>query len=95
MAAVESMLSAIFCAVPHFMRVEPAITSGPVTSAISTSAAAASFVCSLEVSAAVKAPSRRARATAAITKRAPPLALMPTIVSSALTRSRPTSAAPA
>ena len=34
MTAVESVLSAIFCAVPAFRRVEPLKTSGPVGSTI-------------------------------------------------------------
>ena len=34
MAIVEMMLSTTFCAVPAFSRVEPAITSGPLTSSI-------------------------------------------------------------
>ena len=35
---VESILSTIFCAVPLFMRVEPVITSGPVSGTMATCA---------------------------------------------------------
>src|SRR5215470_5531136 len=38
MATVDSMLSTIFCAVPAFIRVDPASTSGPTTGTIATSA---------------------------------------------------------
>ena len=39
MLAVESVFSTSFCAVPAFIRVEPAMISGPTTTAISCSTA--------------------------------------------------------
>ena len=40
MVAVEIIFSTIFVAVPAFIRVEPVITSGPVSTLIITSASA-------------------------------------------------------
>ena len=67
MAAVEIILSTSFCDVPHFMRVEPAMTSGPTTGAMQRSAHAPRRVPMLFTIAAVAAPSAFARATAPIT----------------------------
>ena len=49
------MLRTIFSAVPAFIRDEPAITSGPTTGAIETSAAAAIRESGLHVTATVTA----------------------------------------
>ena len=54
--AVESECSTIFCASPPFMRVEPAITSGPVYGAIAISAPRASGESGSQVIAMRRAP---------------------------------------
>ncbi len=59
--AVEIALSAIFCAVPAFMRVDPASASAPVSKTIAASAVARERRIGDAVSASVYAPSSRAR----------------------------------
>ena len=56
MAPVEIMLSTIFSAVPLFMRVEPVMTSGPVSTPMGISAAAFISEFLLQVRATVLAP---------------------------------------
>ena len=65
MEMVESMLRTSFCAVPPFMRVEPATISGPTATQISSSAASASGESGLHASATVSAPRARASVIAA------------------------------
>src|SRR5215468_4849707 len=81
-AAVVSVLSASFVAVPALSRVEPASTSGPTRRAI-TKAAAPRGTPGLHVTSTESAPRRRASASAARTKRVTPLAAMPTTTSPA------------
>src|SRR4029077_2285046 len=64
--AVEIMLRTIFCAVPDLRRVEPAMTSGPTTGTMLTSASAVIADPGAQVIAAVKAPKERAYRTAPI-----------------------------
>ena len=52
---MESMLSTSFCAVPAFMRVEPATTSGPVSGVIGISTARASSESGVQLMPAVTA----------------------------------------
>ena len=85
--------SAILAAVPAFMRVEPATSSGPVSS--TTLMSAATRAAGFEVTRAVRAPRRRASASAARTNGVVPEALIPTTRSRAATRARRTAAAPA
>ena len=61
---VESVFSASFCAVPAFIRVEPAITSGPTSSRTSRSATRASSLPRTQTTAIVRAPAIRADSTA-------------------------------
>ena len=56
MRALDSVLSAIFCAVPAFRRVLPEITSLPVSSRMGICAARSSGVPGLLASAIVSAP---------------------------------------
>jgi len=85
MVAVLSMLSTIFCAVPAFMRVEPAMTSGPTRGAMVTSASSPSGEGRLQTSPMVSAPRRFASATAPSTQGVRPLAVMPTTTSASPT----------
>ena len=89
------MLSTIFCAVPAFIRVEPASTSGPTTGTIATSTACAISDPGTQVTATVNAPSARARLTAPIVYGVRPDAAMPTTASRALTPRPSRSRAPA
>ena len=57
---VEIVFRSSFCAVPAFILVEPAITSGPTTTATSCSASRPSSESSAQTSATVSAPVRRA-----------------------------------
>ena len=66
-AQVETMLRTIFCALPALRRVDPATTSAPVSTTISTSASRAIAVVGLELRLAVFAPRARAAASAAAT----------------------------
>src|SRR2546427_1081706 len=61
------MFSVTFCAVPALSRVEPAMTSGPASTSIAMSAAAASGDAGVQVSPTTRAPARRASPTAAST----------------------------
>jgi hypothetical protein len=58
------MFSTNFCAVPALSRVEPAITSGPTTGTMLTSAAFVMAESGAQVIATVNAPSDRAWLTA-------------------------------
>src|SRR5271169_1419010 len=60
MLAVESMFRTSFCAVPAFIRVEPASTSGPTTASIVTLANFLNGAARLAVSPSVVAPNPRA-----------------------------------
>src|SRR6266480_2869584 len=77
-AAVDSMLSTSFVAVPALSRLEPASTSGPTSTTIAISASFASGDEPSQVSATVRAPTSRAITSAAVTYLARPLAEMPT-----------------
>ena len=92
---VDSMLRTIFCAVPAFMRLEPASTSGPTTGTIATSTARVISDPGAQVTATVNAPSARARSTAPIVYGVRPDAAMPTTASSAPTPRRSRSRPPA
>ena len=56
MEAVESMFRTSFWEVPAFMRVEPAIASGPTRGTIDTSAIRQIFPLGFELTAIVRAP---------------------------------------
>ena len=60
------MLRTSFCAVPAFIRVDPASTSGPTTGTIGTSTARVMAESGTQVTATVKAPMARACSTAPI-----------------------------
>ena len=77
MAPVEIMLRTILCAVPAFMRDDPASTSGPTSVTIAKSATRSSGELRLHVSAIVLDPRQRAYSTAAIVKGVRPLVAMP------------------
>ena len=79
--AVLSMLSTSFWTVPAFNRVEPAITSGPVSTSIAMSAARASGDPGLQVTATRSPPAAAARSSAPSTYAVRPLALIPTATS--------------
>ena len=79
---VEIVLRTSFCAVPAFSRVEPAITSGPTTTAISCSARAAAWLSRALATATPSAPASRATSSAASTNGVEPLALTATTQSS-------------
>ena len=55
-AAVDSALSTIFCAVAAFSRVEPAMASGPVSTSTPCWASAASGAAGLLLTSTVSAP---------------------------------------
>ena len=82
---VEIMLSTSFCAVPALRRVEPVTTSGPTATSIGCSTTALSSAPVLHDRPTVRAPSSRARPSAAITNGVRPLAAMPTTASPAVT----------
>ena len=81
MIAVEKALSTSFWAVPAFIRVEPASTSGPVSTPTCTSASAASSASGLALTSTVWAPTRRASRSAPATYGVRPLAASPTTTS--------------
>jgi len=80
-AIVEIMLSASFCAVPAFSRVEPVSTSGPTSISMAMSAAAPTAEFLLHVTPTVAQPTLFAYSSAAITYGVRPLAAIPTTVS--------------
>src|ERR1051326_1297459 len=82
---VEIVLRMIFCAVPLFIRVEPMITSGPLSATMAMSATAASGVFGVDVMPTVSAPIMFARRIAATVNGVVPDAAMPTTASSAFT----------
>ena len=57
-AAVESMFNTIFCAVPAFIRVDPATTSGPTSGTMGIATARASSESGVQLIPTVTAPSR-------------------------------------
>lgn len=77
MAPVEIILRTILCAVPAFMRDDPAKTSGPTSVTMAKSAARSRGELRLQVRAMVLAPRRRAYSRAAIVKGVRPLVAMP------------------
>ena len=64
MTALEKVLSVIFCAVPAFNRVLPAITSGPVAMVMPMSASWATALSGLLAMPMVSAPDARAACNA-------------------------------
>src|SRR5947207_12777067 len=83
MLAVVSVLRTSLVAVPALSRVEPASTSGPVAGATTTSAREPRAVVGLHATSTVRAPRRRAAASAARTNGVTPLAETPTTASPA------------
>src|ERR1035438_354939 len=81
MAPVEIILSTILCAVPAFMREDPARTSAPTSVTMAKSPARSSGELRLHVSAIVRAPRRWAYSTAAMVKGVRPLLAMPRTIS--------------
>ena len=81
MAPVEIMLRTILCAVPAFMRDDPANTSGPTSVTMAKSAARSRGELRLQVRAMVLAPRRRAYSRAAMVKGVRPLVAMPRTIS--------------
>src|SRR5947208_883143 len=79
--AVLNMFRITFWTVPAFSRVEPAITSGPLSTSIAISAAWPSGEPGLHVTAIRSGPSTAARSNAPRTKGVLPLALIPTTTS--------------
>src|SRR5438105_2139427 len=79
--AVLNMFRITFWTVPAFSRVEPAITSGPLSTSIAMSAAWPSGEPGLHVTAIRSGPSTAARSNAPRTKGVLPLALIPTTTS--------------
>ena len=86
-AVVDSMFSTSFVAVPAFMRLDPATTSGPTSTTIGTSGSRARREAGLHVMPIVAAAprSRLAASRAASTYGARPLAEIPTTTSPART----------
>ena len=81
-AVVEMRLTASFCAVPAFRRVEPVSTSGPVSSRTARAPTSSSGVPGLFAIPQVRQPRRRACRTPSTTNGVVPLAASPTTVSS-------------
>jgi hypothetical protein len=81
--AVENAVSTSFCAVPAFMRVDPATTSGPVSTSTSTSMSSRPVACGLENTRPVCAPSSRAARSAPSTYGVRPDAVRPSTKSPA------------
>ena len=81
MAPVEIIFRTILCAVPAFMRDDPASTSAPTSVTMAKSAARSSGELRLQVSAMVWAPRRRAYSTAAMVNGVRPLLAMPRTMS--------------
>src|SRR6266851_202625 len=79
--AVLSMLSAIFCDVPAFSRVDPVNTSGPTSGAITIFASRPTGIRKFDVTATVVAPRFRAYFSAPTTYGVVPLAAIPTTTS--------------
>ena len=77
MAAVVSMFSTIFVAVPAFRRVEPAMTSGPTAGAIVRSTNVWSSVLGSQVTKMILDAAQRARVSAPRTNGVMPLADTP------------------
>src|SRR3989442_300439 len=86
MVAVVRVLRTSFVAVPALSRVEPASTSGPGAGAMTTSARASRVGGGLQATSTVRAPRRRAVASAARTNGVTPLAETPTTTSPGRTR---------
>src|ERR1041385_9305268 len=93
-AAVVSMLSTIFVAVPALRRVDPAITSGPTAGAIVRSTKVCSSVRGSQVTKIIFEPARRARVSAPRTNGVIPLADTPITTSFFVGRRRLTDRAP-
>ena len=93
--APEASLVASLRAVPAFIRVDPAMTSGPTTADTTWSATAASSGSGTQTTATVSAPTARAARPAPRTYGVRPLAESSTTVSFAPTPAERTSAAPA
>ena len=95
MLAVVRVLSTSLVAVPALSRVEPASTSGPGARAITSGArrARARSAAGLHATSTVRAPRRRASASAPRTNGVTPLAETPTTTSPARTRPRTARAA--
>src|SRR3989442_986406 len=89
MVAVVRVLRTSFVAVPALSRVEPASTSGPGAGAMTTSARASRVGGGLQATSTVRAPRRRAVASAARTNGVTPLAETPTTTSPGRTRAAP------
>ncbi len=81
MAAVDIVLSTSFWAVPFFILVEPATTSGPTSGAITRSASLATVPAASPTIATVLALSLRASARAPATKGVRPEEVIPTTMS--------------
>ena len=79
--AVLSMFSTSFCTVPAFRRVEPAMTSGPVSTSMAMSTPRLMRDIGLHVMTTVNVPRAVASSRAPRTKAVRPLALMPTAAS--------------
>ncbi len=62
--AVEKAVSTSFCAVPAFIRVDPAMTSGPVSTVTRMSTSSPTVTRGLHDTSAVVAPRRRASRSA-------------------------------
>src|SRR5204863_9571528 len=86
MLAVVSVLRTSLVAVPALSRVEPASTSGPVAGATTTSAREPRAVVGLHATSTVRAPRRRAAASAARTNGVTPRAETPTTAAPGRTR---------
>ena len=84
-SSVENRLSTIFCAVPAFSRVEPAIGSAPVSTRIGCAASASSVVSGLLATATVSAPRAAASCSTAQVNGVRPLAATPIATSPAPT----------
>ena len=78
---VEIMFRTILCAVPAFMREDPARTSAPTSVTMAKSAARSRGELRLQVRAMVRAPRRRAYSRTAMVKGVRPLVAMPRTMS--------------
>ena len=94
-SAVEKALSASFCAVPAFRRVEPAMTSGPTGSTTAWSARCAIGEPGTQTTAPVSAPASRAARSAPSVYGVLPQAETAITASAAIGASARSSAAPA
>ncbi len=93
MVSVETMLSTSFWAVPALSRVEPVSSSGPTTTSMPCSAAAARAEPALQASPTVRAPRSRAYVTAPTAYGVRPEAETPTTLSRSVSFSAARSAA--